>query len=642
MHPNARTSADTPGAAAFRPGMNADDTYLFNEGTHLRLYRHMGAHHMGDKTRFSVWAPNAARVSVVGDFNDWTPRRHTLELGGLSGVWSGDIDGVAPGAVYKYHIESAAHRGYRVDKADPFGFRHETPPRTASIVHTLDHTWHDEAWLNTRAARQSPEAPISIYELHPGSWRRGPESRHLTYEELADLLPAYLRDRGFTHVEFMPLTEHPLYRSWGYQTTGYFAPTSRYGTAQGLMKLIDALHAENIAVILDWVPAHFPSDEHGLGYFDGTHLFEHADPRQGFHPDWKSLIFNYGRHEVRSFLLSSAAFWLDVFHIDALRLDAVASMLYLDYSRENGEWVANQHGGRENLEAIDLLRALNTEIKTNFPGVVTFAEESTAWPRVTGDIEEDGLGFTYKWDMGWMHDSLQYLARDPLYRKHHHHDLTFRSMYAWSERYALPLSHDEVVHMKGSLHGRMPGDHWRKLAQVRLLLAWQWCQPGKKLLFMGGELAQPSEWNHGSEIEWHLATDPGHAGVRAMLDELNAIYRDNPAMHEGDCHGDGFAWIRADDEDRSTYAFTRIAMTSGRTAVCVFNMTPEPRHGDWVGVPSAGRWREALNTDDHRFGGSGIVNPHDLHAESIDWEGQKARVQIDLPPLGAVILVPQD
>ena len=637
---------DTHGAAAFRPGMTADDTYLFNQGNHRRLYRHLGAHPLrapDHPPRFSVWAPRAARVSVVGDFNNWQPGAHPLERGGGSGVWWGDIKNIREGALYKYHIESAAHQGYRVDKTDPFGFRQEPAPRTASIVHTLDYTWNDHDWMRARAQRQARNAPISIYELHPGSWRRKPDGTHLTYEELAEVLPAYLRERGFTHVELMPVTEHPLYRSWGYQTVGYFAPTSRYGTAQGLMRLIDALHAQDIAVVLDWVPAHFPSDEHGLGYFDGTHLFEHADPRQGFHPDWKSLIFNYGRNEVRSFLISSAAFWLDLFHIDALRLDAVASMLHLDYSRKEGEWVANKHGGRENLEAIDFLKTLNSEIETNFPGVVTFAEDSTSWPRVTGSLQDDGLGFTYKWDMGWMNDSLKYLARDPLHRKHHHHDLTFRSMYAWSECYTLPLSHDEVVHMKGSLYGRMPGDHWRKLAQVRLLLAWQWFQPGKKLLFMGCELAQPSEWDHASQIEWHLAGDPAHAGVRDALDQLNALYKDEPALHEGDCHSDGFQWLRADDEDRSTYAFARIALGSGRAVVCVFNMTPEPRMGDWVGVPNPGPWREALNTDDQRFGGSGITNAnHNLTAEQRDWEGQPARVQIDLPPLGALILVPSE
>src|SRR6266851_1825580 len=489
------------------------DLYLFNEGSHTRLYGKLGAHlHTEDGvpgTHFAVWAPGARQVFVIGDFNGWNKQRHPLQVRGQSGIWEIFIPGVGHGAHYKYHIISR-YQSYRVDKADPFGFFHEVPPQTASIVWNLDYRWHDQEWMEGRRDRQQLSSPISIYEVHLGSWRRMPEEKYrsLYYRELAEPLARYVREMGFTHVEFMPLTEHPFFGSWGYQTTGYFAPTSRYGSPQDLMFLIDYLHQQGIGVILDWVPSHFPSDEHGLAYFDGTHLFEHANPQLGFHPDWKSCIFNYGRHEVRSFLLSSATFWLDKYHIDGLRVDAVASMLYLDYSRRPGQWVPNQYGGNENLEAISFLRRFNEEVYKNYPDVQTIAEESTAWPMVSGPTYLGGLGFGLKWDMGWMHDTLQYFSREPIHRQYHHGELLFRMVYAFSENFVMPLSHDEVVHGKGSLLSKMPGDDWQKFANLRLLFGYQWAQPGKKLLFMGGEWGPWSEWQHDISLDWHLLKHP--------------------------------------------------------------------------------------------------------------------------------------
>ncbi|MAY74391.1 MAG: 1,4-alpha-glucan branching enzyme [Phycisphaerae bacterium] len=624
-------------------GFSEHDVYLFNEGTHYRLYRHLGAH-MTERdgqagVAFGVWAPNAERVSVVGDFNGWQPRQHPLDAVGGSGVWTGFIPGLERGTIYKYHVESR-HNGYRVNKADPFGFHHETPPATGSRVWDLDYEWKDADWMKSRAGRQRLDSPISIYEVHAGSWMMSPEhgGRTHSFEELAELLPKYCADRGFTHVEFLPIMEHPLYRSWGYQTTGYFAPTSRFGTPQGFMNLVDRLHQANIGVILDWVPSHFPSDEHGLGYFDGTHLFEHADPRQGFHPDWKSLIFNYGRNEVRAFLISSAMFWLDKYHIDGLRVDAVASMLYLDYSRGAGEWIPNRHGGNANLEAIDFLQRLNTEVYRSFPDVQTYAEESTSWPNVSKPVYDGGLGFGFKWDMGWMHDTLQHFSRDAAHRRYHYNELTFRGMYMHSEHFTLPLSHDEVVHGKGSLFTKMAGDEWQKLANLRLLLANQWMQPGKKLLFMGGEIGQRIEWDEERELDWPILQNHGHAGVQRLVDRLNAIYTTVPAMHELDASPEGFRWLQADDADHGVLAFLRIDRHRADPVICVFNTTPVARHDILVGAPSPGYWREILNTDASEYGGSGVGNMGGRESRPIAHQGEPHALRLTLPPLGALML----
>jgi 1,4-alpha-glucan branching enzyme len=560
------------------------DLHLFNEGSHLQLHDKLGAHPMtvdGSRgTYFAVYAPNAERVSVMGDFNGWNKSSHSLGQRADSGIWEGFLPGVLPGAVYKYHVASRFH-GYRADKADPFGFSHEVPPRTGSVVAELDYAWSDEAWMEERRTRNPLATPMAIYEAHLGSWGHVPGNgdRPFTYREIAPRLAEYLKDMGFTHVEFLPVTEHPFAGSWGYQGTGYFAPTSRFGTPQDFMFLVDTLHRAGIGVILDWVPSHFPTDEHGLGYFDGTHLYEHADPRQGYHPDWGSLIFNYGRHEVRSFLLSSALFWLDRYHADGLRVDAVASMLYLDYSRKAGEWIPNVYGGRENLEAISLLQRLNHEIGARCPGAVTIAEESTAWPMVTRPVHLGGLGFTFKWDMGWMHDTLAYMAHDPIHRKYHHNQLTFRMLYAFTENFVLPLSHDEVVHMKGSLVGKMPGDEWRKFANLRTLFGYMLAQPGKKLLFMGGELGQWAEWNHDASLDWHLLEAPLHAGVQKWVSDINRLYARLPALHELDCDPAGFEWIDCNDADQSVLTLLRRGRSPEDCVVAAFNFTPIVR---WV------------------------------------------------------------
>src|SRR6185295_10592582 len=557
------------------------DLYLFNEGTHYRLFEKLGAH-AGTKGRkegtwFAVWAPEAEQVSVIGDWNGWDKRADPMSVRGGSGVWELFVPGVLPGVKYKYHVISR-HRGYRADKADPFAFYAETPPRRASLVWDLEYDWWDADWVLARQEKHALSAPVSIYEVHLGSWMRVPEEgdRFFTYREIAPLLAGHVKRLGFTHVELLPIMEHPFYGSWGYQTTGYFAPTSRYGTPQDLMFLVDHLHQEGIGVILDWVPSHFPGDEHGLAFFDGTHLYEHADPRKGFHPDWQSWIFNYGRPEVRSFLISSAFFWLERYHADALRVDAVASMLYLDYSRKAGEWIPNQYGGRENLEAIAFLRSFNEKVCESFPDAQTIAEESTAWPMVSRPVYVGGLGFGYKWDMGWMHDALAYLANDPIHRRYHHNKITFRSVYAFSENFLLPLSHDEVVHGKGSLLNKMPGDVWQKLANLRLLFGHMYAQPGKKLLFMGDELAQWREWDHDSSLDWHLLEDPAHAGIAHWLEDLNRLYAQEPALHELDCDPEGFEWIDGSDADHSVIAFLRRGKTPGREVAVVFNFTPVP------------------------------------------------------------------
>jgi 1,4-alpha-glucan branching enzyme len=618
------------------------DLHLFNEGTHSRLYEKFGAHPLpGGGTSFVVWAPNAQYVSVMGDFNGWDKSRHPMRRVGECGIWELVVPEVREGAHYKYHVASR-FAGYATDRVDPFGFLHGTPPRQESVVHKLDYQWNDADWLASRGDKQKRDKPMSIYEMHVGSWMRVPEQgdRWLTYRELAPLLGQYLSDRGFTHVEFLPLTEHPFYGSWGYQTTGYFAPTSRFGTPQDLMFLIDHLHQRGIGVILDWVPSHFPEDEHGLKYFDGTHLYEHADPRKGFHPDWKSAIFNYGRNEVRAFLLSSAVFWLDKYHIDGLRVDAVASMLYLDYGRKHGEWIPNHFGGRENLEAIDFLRQMNTEVYKSFPDAVTIAEESTSWPMVSRPTHIGGLGFGYKWDMGWMNDTLRYFGQDPVYRRFHQNNLTFRTMYQYAENYLLPLSHDEVVHLKGSLLTRMPGDAWQRFANLRLLLTNQFTQPGKKLLFMGGEIAQWGEWNHDKSLDWHLLGWESHKGVQRLVDDLNKLYRAEPALHEGDCESFGFEWIDANDADQSVTTFLRRARDPNDVLLVAFNHTPVPRPNYRVGVPVGGTWQEVLNTDAPIYWGSGQGNLGAIEASPLGHHRWPRSLTLMLPPLGAVILKP--
>jgi 1,4-alpha-glucan branching enzyme len=622
------------------------DVYLFNEGTHLRLYEKLGSHFMMTQTAegcyFGVWAPNAKSVSLMTDANNWSRSETELQPRGNSGIWEVFIEGMQPGAAYKYHIHSE-RQDYRVDKADPFAFRSEMPPKTASIVWDSAYDWGDKEWMASRDARNSLKSPMTIYEVHLGSWARVPEdgSRWLTYRELAHRLPQYVRERGFTHIEFLPVMEHPFFGSWGYQTTGYFAPTSRYGTPADFMFLIDQFHQNGIGVILDWVPSHFPNDEHGLSYFDGTHLFEHADPRQGFHPDWNSFIFNYSRNEVRSFLLSSAMFWVDRFHADGLRVDAVASMLYLDYSRKQGEWIPNRFGGRENLEAISLLRKLNEEIYAAFPGVQVTAEESTAWPMVSRPVYLGGLGFGFKWDMGWMHDTLCFMSLDPIHRKFHQNDLTFRALYAFTENFVLPLSHDEVVHGKGSLLGKMPGDDWQKFANLRLLFAWMYAQPGKKLLFMGGEFGQWREWNHDDSLDWHLLDSPPHLGVRKWLEDLNRVLREEAALHELDCDPAGFEWIDCNNSDESTIAFLRKGSSPDARLMAIFNFTPVPRQNYRVGAPQLGRWREVLNSDSRVYGGSGWGNLGGVDSVPVSAHGRSCSVNLNLPPLSAIFFKPE-
>ncbi|HZD18778.1 MAG TPA: 1,4-alpha-glucan branching protein GlgB, partial [Actinomycetota bacterium] len=540
---------------------------------------------------------------------------------------------------YKYRVASR-HGGHAVDKADPYAVHAETPPRTGSIVWPLDHDWGDGAWMEARGERQRLDAPVSIYEVHLGSWRRVPEQedRPLSYREIAEPLADHAERLGFTHVEFLPLMEHPFYGSWGYQTTGYFAPTSRYGTPQDLMHLIDHLHRRGIGVILDWVPSHFPNDEHGLAFFDGTHLYEHADPRLGFHPDWKSAVFNYGRNEVRSFLISSALHWLSTYHVDGLRVDAVASMLYRDYSREEGEWIPNEFGGRENLEAIDFLRQLNHEIYRVHPDVQTYAEESTAWPMVSRPTYIGGLGFGFKWDMGWMHDTLQYFSRDPIHRKHHHNELTFRALYAGSENYVLPLSHDEVVHGKGSLVSKMPGDEWQKMANLRALFGYMYAQPGKKLIFQGGEIAQWREWNHDGSVDWHLLQGRFHSGMKRWLSDLNRMYAAEPALHERDGDPSGFEWIDANDNDGSVLSFIRKAASNDDQILVACNFTPIVRHNYLIGVPREGAWEELLNSDADAYAGSGSGNMGRVEALPVSMHGRPVALNLTLPPLGVVFL----
>ncbi len=623
-----------------------DDLFLFNEGNHFRLYNKLGAHLMevdGVRgTYFAVWAPDAEQVFVMGDFNGWDKGSHPLASRGQSGIWEGFIPGVGQGALYKYHIRSRYH-GYRVDKADAIGFFYEGPPRTASIVWDLDYEWRDQEWMAKRRRHNALDSPISIYEVHLGSWQRVPEegNRFLTYREIAPRLANYVREMGFTHVEFLPVTEHPFYGSWGYQTTGYFAPTSRYGTPQDFMYLVDYLHQHDIGVILDWVPSHFPADEHGIGYYDGTHLYEHEDPRKGFHPDWQSFIFNYGRNEVRCFLISSALFWLDKYHIDGLRLDAVASMLYLDYSRKEGEWIPNPYGGRENLDAINFLRKFNEEVYRNYPDVQTIAEESTDWPMVSRPTYVGGLGFGFKWDMGWMHDTLLYMSKDPIFRKYYHNNLTFRMLYAWHENFILPLSHDEVVHGKGSLLRKMPGDDWQKFANLRLLFGYMYAQPGKKLLFMGGEFAQWDEWYHEKSLDWHLLNYEPHQGVKRWVEDLNRVYRWEPALYEQDFTPAGFEWIDCHDVDNSVISFLRKGRKPENVILVVANFTPVVRLNYRVGVPRGGFWREILNSDATLYGGSGQGNLGGVEAAPIPCLGRDCSLSLTLPPLGILFFKPE-
>ncbi|UCE32892.1 MAG: 1,4-alpha-glucan branching protein GlgB [Burkholderiales bacterium] len=616
------------------------DIYLLREGTHARLYERMGCHLEPGRpgAHFAVWAPNARSVSVVGQWNDWSPQADPLRArGDGSGVWEGFCTQARKGHAYKYRIV-AADGAPLADKADPFAFLAEEPPRTASRVWSLDYAWGDDAWMDVRGHANALDAPVSIYELHAGSWRRRADGGFLNWRELAHALVPYLNETGFTHVELLPVTEHPFYGSWGYQTTGYFAPSARYGTPQDFMYLVDHLHQNGIGVILDWVPSHFPTDAHGLALFDGTHLYEHADPRQGFHPDWNSSIFNYGRHEVAAFLLSSAMFWLDRYHLDGLRVDAVASMLYLDYSRKEGEWIPNPHGGRENLEAIDFLRRLNEAVYRDRPGAMTVAEESTAWPMVSRPTWLGGLGFGMKWNMGWMHDTLAYAREDPIHRKYHQGQLTFSLMYAFSENFVLPLSHDEVVHGKGSLLGKMPGDDWQKFANLRALYGYMWTHPGKKLLFMGGEFGQRREWAHDGELEWWVADMPEHAGIRRWVSDLNRLYREEPALHQLDCDSAGFQWVDFSDSEASVVAYLRQAREGGSPLLVVCNFTPMPRTNYQLGVPSLGQWVERLNSDATLYGGAGWGNFGGADAAPIGMHGQSASVTLTLPPLSVIVM----
>jgi 1,4-alpha-glucan branching enzyme len=636
----ARAGASDP-PRADRAQLTDYDLYLFRQGSHHRLYDKLGAHARPGATRFAVWAPNAAAVSVIGDFNGWDADAHPLAARrDASGVWDGLADGAIPGQRYKYRI--VTRDGYRLDKADPFALASEAPPRTGSVIATLDYDWQDAEWMRGRARANALDAPMSIYEVHLGSWRRDPAqpNRLLGYREIAPQLAEYVQAQGFTHVELMPLTEHPFYGSWGYQTTGYFAPTARYGSPQDLMALIDCLHARGIGVILDWVPSHFPNDAHGLALFDGTHLYEHADPRQGFHPEWHSCIFNYGRHEVRAFLLSSALFWLDRYHVDGLRVDGVASMLYLDYARRAGEWVPNVHGGRENLEAVTFLRQLNESVYQAHPDVQTIAEESTAWPQVSRPTWLGGLGFGLKWNMGWMHDTLDYFHHDPIHRRFHQHQITFSLWYAFSENFVLPLSHDEVVHGKGSLLRKMPGDDWQRFANLRCLLGYMWGHPGKKLMFMGGEIGQWREWNHDASLDWHLLDHPAHAGLQAWVRDLNVTLVRTPALHQRDFDAAGFAWVDCADAANSVVAFLRNPADGGRPMLVVCNFTPVPRHGYRLGVPLPGRWREVLNSVATCYGGSGMGNWGGVYAAAVPAHGHDQSIELTLPPLGLLWLEP--
>lgn len=621
------------------------DLHLLGEGRHWQSYRKLGAHPVHASgvagVHFAVWAPNATGVSVVGDFNDWDGRHSPMRRLDSAGIWEAFVPGIGAGTLYKYRIASA---GDSSDRADPYGFGAECPPRTASTVVDLDaYRWRDAEWMAGRAARNALEAPINVYEVHLGSWRRPGDDpgRWLTYADLERELVPYCEAMGFTHVELLPPNEHPLSASWGYQPIGLFAPTSRFGPPQALMSLVDAFHRAGIGVIVDWVPAHFPRDAHGLRRFDGTALYEHEDPRRGEHPDWGTLIFNYGRHEVRNYLVSSALFWLDRYHVDGLRVDAVASMLYLDYSRRDGEWLPNVHGGRENLEAVEFLKEFNVQVHHHHPGTLTIAEESTSWPGVSRPTYVGGLGFSLKWNMGWMNDTLRYMRHDPVHRKYHHDELTFSLIYAFHENFVLPLSHDEVVHGKGSLLDQMPGDDWQRAANLRLLYGYMWCHPGKKLLFMGGEFGQRREWNFDASLDWHLLGQPAHAGLSRCVGDLNALLRRERALHELDCDGRGFEWIDCHDWQNSILAFVRRASNPEDLLLVVCNFTPVPRHGYRVGVPTGGTWDEVFNGDSDFYGGSNVGNGGTIAAVDAPSHGRTWSLSLSLPPLAVIVLKPR-
>ena len=639
---------ETEDPYSFGPLLGDFDLHLISEGRHFELAKALGANAMtidGVRgTRFAVWAPNASRVAVVGDFNSWDARRHAMRLRHSAGVWELFVPRVTEGTRYKFDIVGAGD--VRVpDKADPIARQTEMPPATASLVASPEpFRWRDQAWMQARAARHAPDAPISVYELHLGSWMRpAHDATAATMWDVAiDRLIPYVADMGFTHVELLPITEHPFGGSWGYQPLGLFAPSARYGSPEGFARFVDALHAAGIGIVLDWVPAHFPNDAHGLVRFDGTALYEHQDPREGFHRDWNTLIYNFGRREVQGFLIASALHWLEHFHVDGLRVDAVASMLYRDYSRKAGEWVPNVYGGRENLEAVGFLRHLNAVVAERCPGAMMIAEESTAWPGVTQPSGEHGLGFCYKWNMGWMHDTLQYMERDPIHRVYHHDEITFGLLYAFSEKFILPLSHDEVVYGKHSLIGKMPGDSWQKFANLRAYLGFMWAHPGKKLLFMGGEIAQEHEWNHDAEIEWHLLADHHHAGVQRLVRDLNRLYRAEPALHARDTDAFGFRWLVGDDRANSVYAFLRSGGDASKPVLVVSNMTPAPRHNYRIGVPRAGVWREIANTDSRFYGGSDVGNEGAVHAVESPAHGERQSLELTLPPLATIMLRPED
>ena len=621
------------------------DLHLFNEGTHCRIYDKLGAHITsvdGVKgTHFAVWAPNAANVAVIGDFNQWDAAKNPMTLAAQSGIWSTFIPELLEGTIYKYHVASKVN-GYNAEKTDPVGFASEMRPKTASVVWDIDkYKWKDSAWAAKRQKANALDAPVSIYELHLGSWMRKPEegiAKWLTYRELADKLVPYVKELGFTHVEFMPVAEHPLDASWGYQSTGYYATTSRYGTPEDFMFLVDQLHQADIGVILDWVPAHFPRDGHGLGLFDGTHLYAHEDPRQGEHKEWGTYVFNFGRYEVANFLISNAMFWFDKYHIDGLRVDAVASMLYLNYARKDGEWVPNQYGGAENIQAIEFVRRLNERVYGEFPYAMMIAEESTAWPSVTRPTYLGGLGFGFKWDMGWMNDTLKYFALDPIHRKFHHDKLTFRGLYSFSENFMLPLSHDEVVHGKYSLLNKMPGDAWQKFANLRLLLGSQWTLPGKKLLFMGGEFGQWIEWNCDQSLDWHLLEHETHRGIQQWVADLNKLMKSDPAMYEYDCKPQGFEWVDCQDNEQSVVAYLRKSSDADDVVLVVVNFTPVPRSGYRIGVPQRGFWKEVLNSDATVYGGSGVGNYGGVWSDDWAKHGHDQSISLTLPPLSMVIL----
>ncbi|UCD84111.1 MAG: 1,4-alpha-glucan branching protein GlgB [Deltaproteobacteria bacterium] len=638
-----KNSRESKGIIYDRSLITDYDIHLFKEGNNFRIFDKFGSHlrtvDNAAGTHFAVWAPNAETVSVVGDFNGWNPESHPLGVRwDGSGIWEGFLPGITKGSLYKYHITSKLN-DYEIDKTDPLAFYWEIAPKTASCVWDLDYQWEDHEWMRDRSEKSALNSPISVYEVHPGSWRRVPEEyeRSLTYRELAHQLADYVKDMGFTHVELLPVMEHPFYGSWGYQTLGYFAPTSRYGTPQDFMYLVDYLHQQGIGVILDWVPSHFPSDEHGLANFDGSHLYEHADPRKGFHPEWSSYIFNYGRNEVRNFLISSAVFWLEKYHIDGLRVDAVASLLYLDYSREEGEWIPNEYGGRENMEAISFLRRLNEVVYGNFPGVQTIAEESTDWPMVSRPTYVGGLGFGMKWNMGWMHDTLEYFSKDPVHRKHHHNQLTFSIWYAFSENFILSLSHDEVVYGKGSLLAKMPGDDWQKFANLRLLFGYLYTHPGKKLLFMGGELGQWQEWDHESSLSWHLLQYAPHQGIQRWVRELSWLYRNEPALYEQDFENEGFEWVGLGDWEQSTISFLRKGKSSKDLILVICNLTPVPRNNYRVGIPAGGYWKEMMNSDAEVYGGSGQGNFGGVEASPVPSHGRDHSLSLTLPPLAVVV-----